>query len=226
MKGRGKRRDYRAPEDLLGEAMLQILSGKRIWQKNACSLRQLIVGTMRSTRSHWRRKASKKPWPDPDIASNGDADPVEWEEISGNILEPWQRLANEEGRQATVQWFEELARQFRGDATVSLLFHGMRKGWPASRLIRRIGYGTYKIAMERLYRRARERNPAAKKYFRFRAGVAQNVGIRPIGKRTHAPGGEKWPDRIELLTDKDLPRRNLRRREPQLPACRGTKSVP
>lgn len=169
MESLDRRRDSRTAEDLLGDAMLLVLSGKRVWRPGVCPMRQLIIGTMRSIVSHWR----SKPGADPEPLLGENALPVKPEEIEGTNPEPWRGLADKEDHQAVEKWFSDLMERSRGDKAVSLLLRGLREGWVPSQLVRKIGRKKYKIVVERLYRRARGNAPP-KNISDFMRGPAEN----------------------------------------------------
>lgn len=152
----GQGREGRTADDLLGEAMLRILSGRRAWRKGACTFRQLVVGAMRSRVSHWAATAKLLPRTDWEAGASDGGDQDVLEGLPGDGPEPWRPMAAREERLARKRQYERLMKVFRGDAFISLLLKEKRKGKTHAELMARYGRLRYKTAMKRLFRQARE----------------------------------------------------------------------
>ena len=140
-------KDGTPPEELLGEAVLRILSGDRAWDPGICSFRKLIHGTMKSIASHW--------WDRPEGRLEADSGSGGWDAMPSDVLEPWQDLTAQEERLEAGRWYDALIRVFKRDRVVTLILHWRREGRTSSELIRALGEDRYELAMERLYRWAR-----------------------------------------------------------------------
>ena len=152
----GRYQEGRTADDLLGEAMLRILSGQRVWRKGACSFRQLVVGAMRSRAGHWAATAKMLPRTDWEAAPSDGGDQDALERAPSTGPEPWRPMADREDRLVRRRQYDRLMKAFKGDALISLLLKEKRKGKTHAELMARFGRVRYKTAMKRLFRQARE----------------------------------------------------------------------
>lgn len=149
----GRYRDGRTADDLLGEAMLPILSGERAWRRGACSFVQLIVWTMRSQASHWRRDAKKRPQAEAEPSNGEERDDLD--QMLGDSPEPWRLLTSREEDRTKEQRLDQLEGEFSGDPRVAAIIRRIREGRSSADLVRRIGAQAYGNAMLRLSRRVK-----------------------------------------------------------------------
>ena len=122
IRGLGRKAQGRSADDLLQEALVATLEGKRVW-KEGVSLYQHLIGALRSISSRLRERKFEE-YLESEIATPGDERPLDFEVTTMNpqrILEARERLA-------------EVMRLFEDDPHAVRVLKRLAAGFTASEI--------------------------------------------------------------------------------------------
>lgn len=153
IRGLGRRALGRDHHDLLSDAVIATLEGRRRWRKNAVDIFGHLKGAMRSISSNWRQKFREaEPRSESEMIPAGEADDYPGPVATARTSEPHpDRLLAAK---------EELGRMlalFKDDDEVCLIIEGLREGMTGPEIQRDLGLTEkqYNAGMKRLRRKAR-----------------------------------------------------------------------
>jgi DNA-directed RNA polymerase specialized sigma24 family protein len=134
-------------EELLHEAFVAVLEGRRKWKPGLVSMADLLAGIIRSISSHWAEAF------DPETARLES-------DLSGDSKHPSPLATAPSGRPdqerelAAKQELEELQRHFKDDDTVVLIIEGFRDGMTGPEIREALGISPqdYDAARKRMIR--------------------------------------------------------------------------
>ena len=139
-------------EDLLFEAMTQIIEGRRGWRKNKVEFFWHLVGAIKSIASHFWDNSDDKIFFESELLITTE---------SGETQSPIAKtpsLTNQEENLAAKQQIEEIKKLFSGDSLVLEIIDGLEERMPGPEIqeVLDISQKEYETAMKRMRRKVRK----------------------------------------------------------------------